>query len=71
MSKNSVTISDCLPFEEIESRKIFFILEDMMNDEVTQAFKNYTKTTGVNFQSTFVLTPGTAQNGFWVVKKIE
>ena len=71
MSGRTVNISDCLPFEEIESRKIFFILEDMMDDKVQQAFKSYTKTTGVEFESTFVPTPGTIQNGFWVVKKIE
>ena len=64
MDKGKVLISDYLPQEVLCKRKLFFILDEMMTDELTQMLQDYTTKTGHIFKRDKC-------EGFWVIQKIE
>ena len=64
MDKDKVVISDYLSQEVLSNRKLFFILDEMMTDELTQMLEDYTTKTGHTFKREKC-------EGFWVIQKIE
>ena len=57
-------ISDFLPVEELEKRKCFFIINEMLSPELFKVFSLYTKQTGIKFCVEHA-------DGFIILRKIE
>ena len=62
MSEEKTMISDTLPYEELKNRKIFFVICDVLSDELLAKLTKFTKHTGVEFMTE-------NHDGFWVIKK--
>jgi hypothetical protein len=63
MSGGKTMISDTLPYEELKNRKIFFVICDVLSDELQAKLTKFTKHTGVEFMTE-------KHDGFWVIKKV-
>ena len=62
MSEGKVLISDYLSKEVLSNRKLFFIWDEMMTDELVEMLDDYTKETGVQFEKE-------QHPGYWIFKK--
>ena len=64
MNNTDGKTSSFLPVEELEKRKCFFIMNEMVSPELFENFGLYTKETGIKFCVEHA-------DGFIIIRKIE